>query len=191
MASEASVEQYAKRLMHEQLSGADLANLEKDGTITKGERRKIIKLAARFAKEAVPVVLSQRQQHRLAVKEKKSQPRQKLSADERKTKFTDADEQEMERKKEASNFVICLGCRKRGHFLVDCPQNKAPGTGGTGFDFSLPGQSRDNAAAAPAAGGEQKGGGGGSICFNCGSPDHALRACIKPRVNGKLPFATW
>ena len=53
MASEASVEQYAKRLMHEQLSGADLANLEKDGTITKGERRKIHKLAAGFAKDAV------------------------------------------------------------------------------------------------------------------------------------------
>ena len=137
MSSETSVEQYAKRVQHEQLKGADLATLEKDGTITKAERRKIVKLAARYVKEAIPVVLTDRQKWRLQVKEKKAQPRQKMTADARKAKFTDADEQEEERKKEASNFVICLGCRKRGHFLVDCPQNRptAGGSRGSGFDF--------------------------------------------------------
>lgn len=143
------------------LSGKKLAEMVESGKITKTERRKIVKLSSKPIKIEQP--LTERQILRNAVKEKKAQP--KLSKDDRRTKFTSfiALEKDKERALEAANFTTCLGCRKRGHFLKDCPKvNKD----------SL----ADNTE---------------TFCFNCGLTGHALRHCTKPKSkDGTLPFAS-
>ncbi|XP_022590339.2 zinc finger CCHC domain-containing protein 9 [Cyclospora cayetanensis] len=59
---------------------------------------------------------------------------------------------------------ICLRCRKRGHLLHECRQ----------------GVSQAQAEGAATSG----------ICFNCGSHNHTLKNCKKPRAeDGALPFA--
>jgi hypothetical protein len=143
------------------LSGKSLAEMVETGTITKTERRKIVKRSSKPVKVELP--LTERQILRLATKEKKATP--KMSKVDRNTKFTTslALEKDKERALEAANFTTCLGCRKRGHFLKDCPKvNKNP------LD--------DNVV---------------DMCFNCGIAGHALRHCSKPRNrDGSLPFAT-
>lgn len=157
----ADLDKYVVSYRAGDLSGKALADMVEAGTITKTERRKIVKMSAKPVKEVVP--LTERQILRLAVKEKKAQPR--LSKDDRRTKFTNslALEKDKEREQEAANFTTCLGCRKRGHFLKDCPKvNKNP--------------LADNTS---------------DICFNCGFSGHALRHCSKPRAkDGSLPFAS-
>ena len=156
----ADIDQFVTSYRSGTLTGKALADLVVAGTITKTERRKIVKSSAKPVKEVKP--LTQRQELRLAVKEKKAQPR--LSKDDRRTKFTNslALEKDKEREQEAANFTTCLGCRKRGHFLKDCPKvNK-------------------NSLAENV-----------DICFNCGLTGHALRHCSKPRSkDGSLPFAS-
>ena len=157
----AELEGYVTSYRAGELTGKTLAAMVESGKITKTERRKIVKMSAKPAKEIIP--LTERQILRLAVKEKKAMPR--LSKDDRRTKFTNslALEKDKEREQEAANFTICLGCRKRGHFLKDCPKvNKNP--------------LADNTS---------------DICFNCGFSGHALRHCSKPRhKDGSLPFAS-
>jgi Zinc knuckle len=157
----AELDQYVKSYRDGELTGKELADMVESGSLTKTERRKIVKLSARPIKIITP--LTDRQILRLAVKEKKSMP--KLSKEDRRTKFTAslAQEKDKEREQEAANFTTCLGCRKRGHFLKDCPKvNK-------------------NSAADAAV----------DICFNCGLSGHALRHCLKHRnKDGSLPFAS-
>jgi hypothetical protein len=155
----ASVDGFVLRFRAGELSGTSLKEMVESGEITKGDRRKIVKLGTKKVE-----ALSERQILRLAVKEKKAMP--KLSQSARDTKFTTslALEKEKERLLEAANFTTCLGCRKRGHFLKDCPKVNI-----NALD--------DNK--------------GGEICFNCGSSGHALRNCSKPRnKDGSLPYAS-
>ena len=191
----AAFEDYVTRYRKAEITGAELAELEKSGTISKTDRRKIVKTAAKAPKE-----LTQRQKHRLEVKEKKSQPRKKLSYEERKEKYSDVDDKIKERYAEASTHVVCLGCRKRGHYLKDCPlaasgQFDGSGDGGArryGSSSSahmVPSASASASAIAATSSGN--GGTGMSICFNCGSSDHALRACPVPRCEkGVLKYAS-
>lgn len=140
-----------------QISGNDLAKMVESNQITKSERRKITRMAnaAKNEKE-----LTERQKLRLAVKEKKALP--KLTNEDRKRKFQK--DLDSEREKESAKFTICLGCRKRGHFLKDCPKAAL-------VEVNV----KESVV----------------ICFNCGSGDHSLKNCTKKRsVDGSLPFAT-
>lgn len=155
------VEELAEKKRSGELSGEDLKRMYEEGDISKAERRQVIKLASKPALEK-----SARQILRDEVRKKKQQPREKLSAEQRKEKYSEGDRVDHEREKNAANFVVCLGCRKRGHFLKDCPKL----AGGPMFDAPQQGQ---------------------LVCFNCGSTEHALRACEKPsRQDGYLPFAS-
>lgn len=138
------------------INGTDLAGMVSRNEITKGDRRKIVKLAAAEKKKEN---LTDRQKLRLAVKEKKALP--KLTSEDRRLKYQK--DLEIDRAKEEANFTICLGCRKRGHFLKDCP--KAP---------VAPVAQECNTT---------------QICYNCGSYDHALRNCPEKR-SGQLKFAS-
>ena len=87
--------------------------------------------------------------------------------------------------------VVCLGCRRRGHRLADCPDRSTlagGGAGGGGAGAAAPGwpsgaqqqqqpQSQGFAAAAAAA-----------LCYRCGESHH-LRDCPAPKRDGSLPFA--
>jgi zinc finger CCHC domain-containing protein 9 len=145
----------ANKLRSGELSGQDLAKMMAEEKITKTERRKVVKLS-----QKEEVVLSERQKLRLEVKEKKALP--KISKEERRQKF--GKDVENEREKEAANFTVCLGCRKRGHFVKDCPK----------------------LALAPSFAEQDR----PEVCFNCGSSDHTLKSCPKPRDSGRnLKFA--
>ena len=180
-----AIADYADRYRQGSLSGAELAELEKDSTITKTDRRNIIKLA----KKGPPKELTDRQKWRLQVKEKKATPKTRMTAEERREKFSDLDEQQMEREKDASQYVICLGCRQRGHYLKDCPETQYSSHARAGGSSSYGNNNYgDDNSAAGAGGALEK---PGLICFNCGARDHALRACTAPRdPKGKLPYAT-
>jgi len=136
----------ARQLRDGHITGQTLADMVQEGSLTKADRRKIVKLSAR----------SDRKVLRLEVKEKKGLP--KMSKDERRLKF--CVDLEPEREQEAANFVTCLGCRKRGHYLKDCPRNE--------------GKAEQEQA---------------EVCFNCGSKDHSLKACTRPREKASLKFA--
>jgi len=151
------LEEFITKVRKGELGGEALANMVKAGTLSKSERRLITRKASKPE-------LTPRQQLRQEIKAKKAIPRGKLSAEERRERFRKLDEVEEQRLKDKANFTVCLGCRKRGHLLKDCPK-------------------ANPAAQAVAAAAD-------GVCFNCGSSDHALRDCKKPRDrNGKLPFA--
>lgn len=145
-----SKEAILKSLQNGEISTSELASYQSEGKITKSERRNILKQFKKLS------TLSARQVQRREVKVKKSLP--KLSKVDRYQKYVVGAIEE-ERKQHASNRTICLGCRKRGHFLKDCPNT----------------QTNTLKEA--------------EICFNCGSSDHPLRRCPHPRDGDKLPFA--
>jgi zinc finger CCHC domain-containing protein 9 len=153
----ADIGELVQKLRSGEITGSTLADLTKDGKLSKSDRRKIVKLSQKDDKQ-----LTERQKLRLAVKEKKALPR--LSKDDRKRKF--GKDVDSEREKEEANFTICLGCRKRGHFVKDCPR------------LAIAPQEILQAQ-------------GPEVCFNCGSADHTLKTCPKPRDNGRgtLKFA--
>lgn len=111
------IETLVEQVRNSVLDGQALAAMVAEGRISKGERRKITKLAAMPKKE-----LSERQKLRLAVKEKKAQP--KLSKEDRRRKYL-LDKMEEDRDKKRGEFTVCLGCRQEGHVLKYCPQVKA------------------------------------------------------------------
>ena len=88
-----------------------------DGKITKSERRKITKISGKLPTSKS---LSERQKLRLETKAKKTLP--KISKEERRLKF--GQNIEMEREQNREQFLECLGCRKRGHALKNCPDKK-------------------------------------------------------------------
>lgn len=148
----------AQKVLIGEKTGIDLATMVQNNELSKADRRKISKYIKIHSNED-PSKLSDRQKLRLAVKEKKKQPR--LSADERRKKYLDA-----MRDKQAAKSMICLACRRRGHLLKDCPNEKV--------DFHGPLLTK-----------------GADICFNCGSKDHTLKDCKKHRdPGGALKFAT-
>jgi cofilin len=145
-----TVEDLVKSLKNGALTTLDLSTMEKEGKLSKSDRRKTIKL---YKKESA---MTPRQVQRQEVKAKKSLP--KISKDERRRKYVDSI-LDSERDAQAANFTICLGCRKRGHFLKDCP-NVVKNTLHEA-----------------------------EVCFNCGETDHPLRKCPQPRNGNVLPFA--
>ena len=159
----ADIAQLAESYRSGALTGQALADMVTAGTLTKQERRKVVRTSSKPATGAGSGELTERQKLRLAVKEKKALP--KISKDERRQKFLNVllEQKEQEREKDAANFTTCLGCRKRGHFLKDCPKNAQTTSDEPVVD----------------------------ICFNCGENGHALRHCSKPRRrDGTLPFAS-
>jgi zinc finger CCHC domain-containing protein 9 len=167
------LEEYVKNMKSKKINGTDLAELMRDGKISKSERRKITKLAN--VPESTPIVLSERQKLRLETKEKKSQPR--IGKEDRREKFLDIALNRQREKEEARN-TTCLACRRRGHFTKDCPNTDM------GFkeekELGVINDKKDKFAKKIDE----------VICFNCGSDKHSLRACLEPRdKTGKLPFA--
>lgn len=63
--------------------------------------------------------------------------------------------------------VVCLGCRRIGHKLAECPQK------GKNYHTQQGGEGATD---------------GGGTCFNCGGV-HRLRDCPEPRNGTHLPFA--
>lgn len=162
--SEDRLESLADQLQKEKIDGKALAKMFEAGEISKGERRKIGKLASKkkAAAAVAPVELTERQKLRLAIKEKKAMP--KLSKDERKRKFTQ--ELTEEREEQKSKHIQCLGCRKKGHMLRDCPDKDPSSSSASSKAVSSSGH-----------------------CFNCGSSSHALRDCPEPNDGKALKFA--
>jgi hypothetical protein len=152
----ADLEKIARQLKLGIISGNDLKVKVETNEISKGDRRKVAKMVERWTKQES---LTPRQKQRLAVKEKKKLP--KLTREDRRQKFQK--DLDREREQEQANFTICLGCRKRGHFVKDCPKRQMAEI------------QQDQCS---------------QICFNCGSFDHTLKNCPLPRDrNGQLPFA--
>lgn len=168
------VKELSRRYYEGDIDGHMLANMVETGEITKSDRRKIVKLKKQL-EEKSKVSLTERQKLRLEVKEKKSRP--KLTKEERKKKFQAANLDE-EREEAKSKFAICLGCRKRGHLLKNCPEAKKE----VGICFNC-GSSGHALRACPKP--------RGSVlkfakCFVCGNTGHISRECPE-NANGLYP----
>eukprot|EP01038_Epipyxis_sp_PR26KG_P016253 gene16253-22132_t len=150
----AQIEEIAEQIFNGIINNHDLADMMKNDLISKNERRKVLKHLDKLKKVST---LTPRQKLRLAAKEKKSQP--KLTKEERLKRFTK--DVEFERERNEANFTICLGCRKRGHFLKDCPK--------------LP-------VAAKAVNNIKTNENVREMCFNCGSKEHTLKSCLEPKI---------
>jgi hypothetical protein len=111
-----NLHELASKYRNKELTGDDLSRMVLSNEISKSERRKVVKIASK-----PPKILSQRQMLRQEVKMKKMLP--KISSEERKRKYLS--DIEAEREKKAANFVTCLGCRKRGHNLKNCPNTNS------------------------------------------------------------------
>ncbi len=74
--------------------------------------------------------------------------------------------------------VQCLGCRKIGHLVKDCPVRA-----GSALATSLLTESSD------AMGSGGRGGEGSTRCYNCGG-SHRLKECAEPKVGGGTSYAT-
>lgn len=137
-----------------------------DTELNKTERRRIAKQAKKLKLQAAKEAnMTDRQRQRIEAKQKKVLP--KLTRDDRKRKYQEA-LCEAPRIAEQSKKLFCLNCKKKGHILADCPDGKVEGVTSSGGLVSTE-----------------------KICYNCGSHDHALRTCRKPRdPQGKLPFAS-
>lgn len=158
----ADIASHVRAVVNGELSGDDLKRMVDNNEISKTERRRIAKLAK--AKKEKLATMTERQKLRMEVKEKKMLP--KLTQDDRNARFRKTIEDDRER--EQANFTTCLNCRKRGHFLKDCPKLK-------GIQQVEVVQ-------------EAK---GGVFCYNCGSYGHALRHCTLERdPGGYLPYAS-
>ena len=69
----------------------------------------------------------------------------------------------MKRAEERKNSTRCFVCRELSHAAKDCPH--AIGEGAQGKDTV-------------------------GLCFRCGSTEHTLSQCRRPRTDDELPFAT-
>lgn len=102
-------------LQSKQIDGKGLAEMMERGEVTKQLRRKVTK---KFAAKSKNTELSDRQKLRLEVKEKKAQPK-KTREDQISKYRVDPDK---ERDEQKAKLAICLGCRKSGHLLKNCPE---------------------------------------------------------------------
>jgi zinc finger CCHC domain-containing protein 9 len=94
----------------------------------------------------------------------------KMTKDERRAKYTQIarDRKAKQVAREKSIKLVCYNCRKLGHAVSECPEQKSQ-------------QKMQQSDV--------------KICYKCGSHDHALAACPSMRAGGKkhdgtLPFAT-
>ncbi len=149
---------YAKDLQNGTIDGNVLKEKVDQGLMTKLERRKITRLAKKVgSKDKEEGELTERQKLRRLTKEKKMLP--KLDKEQKRKKYLQ--DLEDKREQESAKFTICLGCRKRGHFVKNCP----------------------NKPVAEARRGAQ-------ICYFCGSNDHSLKDCSEYNGDeSNLPFA--
>lgn len=148
---------YAKDVKNGELTGNDLKAKVEKGLLSKQERRKITRMAKKLASKPDETELTERQKLRREVKEKKMLP--KPDKDQRRRKYLEG--LDRKRELESAKFTICLGCRKRGHFLKDCPSKPIVA--------------------------EKR---GTPICFFCGSNDHPLKKCRSYNGDDtNLPFA--
>ena len=145
---------YAKDLQKGELSGNDLKQKVESGMLSKQERRKITRMAKKLAGESQ---LTERQKLRREVREKKMMP--KPDKEQRRRKYLEGIDRR--REIESAKFSVCLGCRKRGHILKDCPNKPILS--------------------------ERK---GIHICYFCGSKEHSLKNCSTYNGDDRnLPFA--
>ena len=161
-------------LKRKELDGQKLACMVENGEISKQLRRKVSKKYAALSKKQSE--LSERQLLRQEVKEKKLQPK-KSREEQVKAHRIDLEKSREENK---SKSMICLGCRKRGHLIKNCPE--AIKTVGRCFrcgatDHTLKNcpkktDSRDVLEYAQ--------------CFICNSIGHIARDC-KENANGLYP----
>lgn len=157
---------YAKDLQSGAIDGNKLKEEVENGVMTKLERRKITRLAKKFTTKKTTTndtkdesELTERQKLRRLTKEKKMLPKPDKEA--RRKKYLQ--DLEHKREQESAKFTICLGCRRRGHYVKDCP-NK------------------------PIAGAAVKR--GTQICYFCGSNDHSLKDCSDYQGDeSNLPYA--
>jgi hypothetical protein len=158
MENKKSIPSMVNELVTGTLLGEDLKIMMEKNEISKTERRKIVKLAK--TKKIKLQSMSERQKLRMEVKEKKKLP--KLSRTERLAKFRG--DIEAERKSTAALFTICLFCRRKGHFVKDCP------------DKAMSKSEQDTHSKL--------------LCYNCGSRSHCLRNCPESLdPTGQLPYA--
>lgn len=108
-----NVANLAQQLKIGEINGSDLSRMVSEGSITKSERRKISKLAAKPER-----VLTPRQLLRLEIKTKKSQP--KLTREDRHRKYV-TDKNDLLRDKQNQKHMTCLHCREHGHMMKFCP----------------------------------------------------------------------
>lgn len=167
------IERYVNLYRQGEIDGYKLSELESSGEITKTQRRKIIKLSTKEVKEVKE--LSERQKLRLEIKEKKSRP--KLTKEERKRKFQSA-ALDQDREENKSKFILCLGCRKKGHLLKNCPEAKKD----VGICFNC-GSSGHALRACPKPRGTTL---KYAKCFVCGGSGHISRECPE-NANGLYP----
>jgi hypothetical protein len=168
------VNELSQRYHSGDIDGHTLAEMVDKGELTKSQRRKIVKVKKQLEKDQ-NVELSERQKLRLAIKEKKSRP--KLTKEERKKKFQSA-LLDQEREDTKSKFAVCLGCRKRGHLLKNCPDAKKE----VGICFNC-GSSGHALRACPKPRGPVL---KFAKCFICGNSGHISRECPE-NANGLYP----
>jgi hypothetical protein len=173
-ASDSTIQELGRRYSAGEIDGNSLADMVQNGEITKSQRRKIVKLKKQKEKETT-TELTERQKLRLAVKEKKTRP--KLTKDERKKKFQ-AETLDQDREEAKSKFAVCLGCRKRGHLLKNCPEEKKDvgicfNCGSSGHPLRLCPKPRGPVLKF-------------AKCFICGNSGHISRECPE-NANGLYP----
>lgn len=115
-----SVEVLAQKYRDGEISGENLGSMVLAGELSKGDRRKVVKMASKLP-ATDDAELTERQKQRRIAKEKKKLP--KMTRDDRVKKYVTGT-LEAEREKAKAKFAVCLGCRKRGHLLKNCPDAK-------------------------------------------------------------------
>ena len=146
-----ALESLIEKVQAGEVSGASLAEMQKEGSLTKSDRRKISKrvksMTDKKSKEAEKKA-EKKEANKEKAKldtEKKKRPSMKLSKEERKEKFLRAIITDREVK--SARHSVCLGCRRSGYILKNCPSKRL----------------------------------GEKICFNCNSKEHTLYDCPLPR----------
>lgn len=161
------------QLRSKQIDGHGLAAMVESGEISKQLRRRVSKI---FASSSISAELSARQKLRQEIKEKKAQPK-KTREDQISKYRVDPDKEREEMKAKAS---ICLGCRKSGHLLKNCPD--AVKDVGICFNCGLSDHTLKDCTKKR----DPKGALKFAKCFICNGVGHIARDCSE-NANGLYP----